>query len=498
MFEFYPEALLKLQTERQEKELRKRKEEIEQLVDIHREEKDKLYEEKEIERKLLKKEKDQEERKEKERVALELYFGERGEATIENSDALDSVSLTALRYSILRKKNWMNDEHFQRIMTYFIDDMFLHRIQQLVDVAGYMSGFICFVFKKNKADYNPLKHMRVLLTTFLEHDDNEKECISVLNLMGSEMKRLQKMYGTTNASARFEKVVERLGIGHTTDANATFGEKGISHMTLAFILDNKSMIGYLYNHGGKITTVLEYFEVNFLKNNPNLNTPIRRLMVLMYISIEIFEIGIRWTSPINDDDLVAEFDAMKPLSSEKKKKKKNEVHSASVVSSVTSVDVVDTAGNDVDDDDDEDDYTVFAKKSHCPVKPTKKKVKVKEEIKPVAVKTILKRVEKKPTAEPATECSHVKTFVKPIATPTVTPLVKPFAKPIAKPFAKPLVKPVVKVHVDPTTNQAPLSPRAIKLASLLQQQPMPAFLGLQYISMERIYYAIDRVCHLKL
>lgn len=463
IFHFRPDVKDRLDAERQEKEDLKRKEEIKRLLETEREEMELEREEKARE---IVRENEQEERMnrcEKERLALSLFFGENDEASATNTDSeFDLISTEALKSFILNKRNWMNDEHYQRVMSYFVDDIFIHRNPHLLEVVTYLSTYICFIFKKNKDDYNPMKHMRVLLKTFFQNDDNEKQCFSVLQMMSAEIKRLQKVYRTSNASARFETVVERVGIGHAKDVNATFGDQGISHMTLAYILDNKQMIGYLYNHGGKITTVLEFFEVNFLKNNPKLNTPALRLMVLMYIAIEIYEVGIRWISPVNDEELIADFDAMKPPSSqdnEKKKRIEKPVPAPSIAIATDSEEV---------EEDDENDYSVFAKKPQV-IKQVKKKASVKPVVK---VEKPVVRVEK----------------------PVVKPLMK-IVQPAVKPVVKILVKPPVKkVDVKP-----PISPRATKFALLLQQQelPRPPFLGLQYVSPERIRYAIDSVCYFK-
>jgi hypothetical protein len=479
-FQFFADVKERLDAERQEKEVIKRKEQIKHLLEIEREEKEIERLEKERELRLVQMEKEQEERLErceKERVALTLFFGQNDEATVGNTDdEFDATRDEALKAFILKKRNWMNDHHYQRVMSYFVDDMFLHRNAHLLEVARYLSSYVCFIFKKKKEDYNPVKHMRILLKTFFEHDDNEKQCFSVLQMMNSEIKRLQKVYRVSNALSRFETVVERLGISQAKDVNATFGEEGISHMTLSYILDNKQMIGYLYNHGGKITTVLEFFEVNFLANNPKLNTPALRLMVLMYITIEIYEIGIRWISPVNDEDLIAEFEAMKTPSTSQELDKKKKYEKSS--SSVTTTPGVSKEAETKDEDDDESDYSVFAKQPTLVGVKKKKKANavmekkldaVKDVVKPV--KPFYKTVEKQPPAPP----------VKP---PTVKPPPVKQSLPV-KPVTVKL--PPVKVR----------SPRSVKLALLLQEPPPPVFLGLQYVSYDRIRYAIDRVCHLK-
>lgn len=479
----------RLDAEQQEKELLKRKEELKQLVEKEREEleldrAEKLREQKQEERI---------ERMEKERIALSFFFGENDEASVKNTSEFDPADNEALKAFILKKRNWMNDQHFQRVMTYFIDDIFVLQNPHLLEVAGYLSSYICFIFKKNKDDYNPVKHMRILLKTFFKHDDNEKECFSVLRMMSDEIKRFQRVF-RVNSNTRFESVTDRLGISHATDVNATFGEQGISHMTLAYISDNKQMVGYLYNHGGKITTVMEFFEINFLKNNPKLNTPVMRLMVLMYVAIEIYEIGIRWISPINDEELVAEFDAMKaPLSQETDKKKKK----TTVVTATTTT--VSTAESDTkeDDDDDENDLSVLAKK------PVAKQTKKNQPI--IIDRSVLKSVENhaKPVAK-SSERPYYKPYEKPYVKPYEKPFVKPVEKVVEKPFEnKPIVRPILKRIETPAVAPEPkqqLSPRAVKLASLLQQHPplpRPAFLGLEYMSFQRIRYAIDCVCHLK-
>ena len=507
IFQFHPNVKDRLEAERQEKDLLKRKEQLKQLVETVREEKEMERVELEREKKHAKREKEQEERierSEQERIALTRFFGENDEAIIgKNPD--NNTSNDELISFIMKKRNWMNDEHFQRIVSYFVDDIFIHRRPELLEVADYMSSYICFIFKKKKDDYDSVKHMRILLKTFFELDDNENQCLTVLRMMATEIKRLQRFYKTTNATTRFESLIERIGIAHTNDSNATFGDQGISHMTLAYISDNKQMIGYLYNHGGKTTTVLEFFEVNFLKNNPELNTPALRLMVLMYIAIEIYEIGIKWTTPINDDDLVAEFDAIKPKS-EKKKKKKN---TATTISITTTT--VQEEGKENDDEDDDGDYSVFAKKPPCIVKQSKKPL-----VKPIIVdkpKTIVNPTIVKPFVKPFVKPidrvilksienvvkPFVKPFVKPIERPFVKPIERPFVKPIVKPIEKPIEKPVEKPVEKPAVEVAPkLSPRAVKIDYLLQQPPPPAFLGLEYLSKERIQYAIDCVCYLKL
>ena len=481
----------RLDAEQEERELSKRKKELEkEREELERDREEKLREQK------------QEERLEKERITLSYFFGENDEASAKNISDVGADDNEDLKAFILKKQNWMNDQHFQRVMTYFIEDIFVLHNPHLLEVARYLSSYICHIFKKNKDDYNPVKHMRILLKTFFKHDDNQKECLSVLQMMSAEIKRLQRVF-RVNYDTRFESVTERLGISHATDVNATFGDYGISHMTLAYISDNKQMVGYLYNHGGKITTVMEFFEINCLKNNPKLNSPVIRLMILMYVAIEIYEIGIKWISPINDEELVAEFDDVKAC----KKKKKN-VEKTAVVTETVVVSTETATKEEDDDDDDENDLSVFAKKSVLVVAKQTKKLQ----------RPILKAVEnyEKPYVKPY-EKPYVKPYVKPYEKPYVKPYVKPYEKPYVKPYEKPYVKPYVKPYEKiekpyekpvvrpilkrierPETKQQ-LSPRAVKLASLLQQPPLPrpAFLGLQYVSFERILYAIDCVCHLK-